>query len=48
MKKEDLLACIALGEDIIRQFKANVKNSDALASEMLLRTGSRMTGWRRR
>ncbi len=34
MKREDLLAAIARGEDSARQFKANLKNSDALASEM--------------
>jgi ATP-dependent DNA helicase RecG len=34
MKREDLQGCIALGEDSTRQFKANVKNSDSLASEM--------------
>jgi ATP-dependent DNA helicase RecG len=34
MKKEALLAGIALGEDSTRQFKVNVKNSDSLASEM--------------
>jgi ATP-dependent DNA helicase RecG len=34
MKRTDLLAGIALGEDSARQFKANVKNSDSLASEM--------------
>ena len=31
---EDLLSAITLGEDSTRQFKANVKNSDSLASEM--------------
>jgi predicted HTH transcriptional regulator len=34
MKREDLHVYIALGEDSTRQFKANVKNSEALASEM--------------
>jgi ATP-dependent DNA helicase RecG len=34
MKKEDLLVDIARGEDSTRQFKANVKNSDSLASEL--------------
>jgi ATP-dependent DNA helicase RecG len=34
MKIGDLLSSITLGEDSTRQFKANVKNSDALASEM--------------
>jgi ATP-dependent DNA helicase RecG len=34
MKREDLHACIALGEDSTRQFKANVTNSESLASEM--------------
>ena len=34
MKIDDLLAGITLSEDSTRQFKANVKNSDALASEM--------------
>jgi predicted HTH transcriptional regulator len=34
MKIDDLLSSIALGEDSARQFKADVKNSDALASEM--------------
>lgn len=34
MKLEALLAQIALGEDSTRQFKADVKNADLLASEM--------------
>ncbi|SEM54347.1 Putative DNA-binding domain-containing protein [Syntrophus gentianae] len=34
MKREDLLARIALGEDSSRQFKITVKNIDSLASEM--------------
>ena len=34
MKIDDLLSSITLGEDSTRQFKANVKNNDALASEM--------------
>jgi len=34
MKREDLLARIALGEDSSRQFKVTVKNIDSLASEM--------------
>jgi len=34
MKRDDLLARIALGEDSSRQFKVTVKNSDSLASEM--------------
>lgn len=34
MKIDDLHPSITLGEDSTRQFKANVKNSDALASEM--------------
>lgn len=34
MKRSDLLAQIALGEDSTRQFKADVKNADSLASEM--------------
>ena len=34
MKIDDLLSGITLGEDSTRQFKANVKNNDALASEM--------------
>jgi ATP-dependent DNA helicase RecG len=34
MNLESLLAHIALGEDSTRQFKADVKNADSLASEM--------------
>ena len=34
MKLKSLLSQIALGEDASRQFKANVKNADSLASEM--------------
>ncbi|QFY89953.1 putative DNA binding domain-containing protein [Magnetovirga frankeli] len=34
MKRSDLLSQIALGEDSTRQFKADVKNADSLASEM--------------
>lgn len=34
MKRSDLLAQITLGEDSTRQFKADVKNADSLASEM--------------
>ena len=34
MKIDDLLSNIALSEDSTRQFKADLKNSDALASEM--------------
>jgi ATP-dependent DNA helicase RecG len=34
MKLEALLSQIALGEDSTRQFKADVKNADSLASEM--------------
>ena len=34
MKRDDLLAGIALGEDSSRQFKVTVKNVDSLASEM--------------
>ncbi len=34
MKREDLYACIALGKDSTRQFKANVRNSDSLTAEM--------------
>ena len=34
MNIDDLLSSITLGEDSTRQFKANVKNNDALASEM--------------
>ena len=34
MKLESLLSQIALGEDSTRQFKADVKNSDSLASKM--------------
>jgi ATP-dependent DNA helicase RecG len=34
MKIGDLLSSITLGEDSTRQFNANVKNNDALASEM--------------
>jgi ATP-dependent DNA helicase RecG len=34
MKRSDLLAQIALGEDSTRQFKADMKNADSLASEM--------------
>ena len=33
-KIDDLLAVIALGEDSTRQFKADAKNTDSLASEM--------------
>gem|GEM_PF-2534147 len=34
MNLNNLLAQIALGEDSTRQFKADVKNADSLASEM--------------
>ena len=34
MKAESLLAQIALGEDSIRQFKADLKGAELLASEM--------------
>jgi ATP-dependent DNA helicase RecG len=34
MKRSDLLVQIALGEDSTRQFRADVKNADSLASEM--------------
>ncbi len=34
MKRSDLLSQIALGEDSSRQFKADVKKADSLASEM--------------
>jgi predicted HTH transcriptional regulator len=34
MKRSDLLAQIALGEDSTRQFKADVNNADSLASKM--------------
>ncbi len=34
MKLKSLLAQIALGEDSTRQFKADVKNADSLASEV--------------
>jgi hypothetical protein len=34
MNPELLLAQIALGEDSSRQFKVDIKNADALASEM--------------
>ena len=34
MKKADLLSQIALGEDSTRQFKVDVRNGEALASEM--------------
>jgi len=34
MKLETLLSQIALGEDSSRQFKADVKNAESLASEM--------------
>ncbi len=34
MNRKDLLSRIALGEDSTRQFKADVHNSDSLASEM--------------
>jgi ATP-dependent DNA helicase RecG len=34
MKQEALLEQITLGEDSTRQFKADVKNADSLASEM--------------
>ena len=34
MKRSDLFAQIVLGEDSTRQFKADVKNAESLASEM--------------
>lgn len=34
MKRDELLAIIALGEDSARQFKADVRNAESLASEM--------------
>lgn len=34
MTLQSLLSQIALGEDSTRQFKAEVKNADSLASEM--------------
>lgn len=34
MNLDNLLAQITLGEDSTRQFKADVKNADSLASEM--------------
>ena len=34
MKLETLLSQLTLGEDSNRQFKADVKNADSLASEM--------------
>ncbi|MGG7056246.1 AlbA family DNA-binding domain-containing protein [Nitrosomonas sp. ANs5] len=34
MNRSDLLAQIALGEDSTRQFKADIKNADSLASEI--------------
>lgn len=34
MNRETLLAQIALGEDSTRQFKADVRNAESLASEM--------------
>lgn len=34
MNLESILSQISLGEDFTRQFKANVKNTDSLASEM--------------
>ncbi len=34
MNRKDLLSRIALGEDSTRQFKADVRTSDSLASEM--------------
>ncbi|OPY85799.1 MAG: Divergent AAA domain protein [Syntrophus sp. PtaU1.Bin208] len=34
MNRDELLAIIALGEDSTRQFKADVRNADSLASEM--------------
>jgi len=34
MKRNDLFDMIALGEDSTRQFKADVRNADSLASEM--------------
>jgi ATP-dependent DNA helicase RecG len=34
VKLKPLLSQIALGEDSIRQFKANIKNAESLASEM--------------
>lgn len=36
MVKTDLIADIALGEDSGRQFKADARNADSLASEMAL------------
>ncbi len=34
MKIKELLAQISLGEDSTRQFKADVRNAESLASEM--------------
>ena len=34
MKQEELFAQIALGDDSTRQFKVDVKNAEALASEL--------------
>ncbi len=34
MKTQNLLAQIALGEDSTRQFKADVRNAESLASEI--------------
>ena len=36
MNRSDLLAQIVLGEDSSRQFKADVKNAESLASEMAI------------
>jgi hypothetical protein len=45
MKIDDLLSSITLGEDSTRQFKANVKNNDALASEMAALANSEGVSW---
>ena len=34
MKRDEFLGMVALGEDGMRQFKADVRNGDSLASEM--------------
>ena len=34
MTRDELFSIVALGEDSIRQFKADVHNVDSLASEM--------------
>ena len=50
MKRNDLFDMIALGEDSTRQFKADVRNADSLASEMAAfanaMEGSSLLAWR--